>query len=266
MNRIIIATFILALVPALATADEIMLTNGHKIEGIVRQNKGGKVVVEVGSGQIVLDASSVSSIRRGRTLLHEYYERWDEVQGTAEAGDLHHLAMWARENGCHKFVVSLCEQTLAIESDHAGARGMLRHRKIDGKWLTHEEALAAQGLINVRGRWLSEAQLALREQKRLDALEKRIGREEERQRKRDEENARKDQRRRDYMEWHSRASRSEYGYWYRPSFFWPWHFRPYPWVVYDRAYRSSRYGDPYGGTPILNLQDFLSVPVPKFWK
>ena len=50
MIRIITAALILAMVPTLVVADEVMLTNGHKVEGIVRQNKGGKVVVEVGSG------------------------------------------------------------------------------------------------------------------------------------------------------------------------------------------------------------------------
>jgi hypothetical protein len=250
MRQSLAVAAVLALAASRAAADEFNLANGRKIEGIERPDpaRPGKIVIEVGAGVIELDTRDVVSKSPGRTVLHEYYERWDRVKDSKKAGEYYRLARWARENGCHKFVAPLCEKAIEINPDHAGAREMLGYRKADGKWLTFEESQAARGLVLFEGRWVTVAERELTEQSRLEARARAEAARLERERRAEEARLRREEAAREYGEWMAaRYPELPYGYMVQPSEFWPAYYRPYPWVPYMYKRPPGGGCDSYGG-------------------
>lgn len=278
MSKFAAVAALVALAASGAAADEFKLVNGRTIEGIERPDpaRPGKVVIEVGIGVIELDAKAVLSKAPGRTALHEYYERWDRVKGAKKASDFFDLAQWAKANRCSKFVLVLCERAVSIDPDHAGARAELGHQKVGGKWMTFEEAQAAKGLALFEGRWVTTAEKELVEKERLEAKERALAAQKEREQKREEERQRRQQAVQEYNEWLARESQLPYGYFHRPSWFWPAYYRPYPWVPYQHK-RPPSYGysygpyhggtaGPYGGgpwdaVPTFDVLRFIGYPI-----
>ena len=280
MKKVAGAAVLVALGASLAAADEFRLANGRRIEGIERPDpaRPGKVIIEVGIGTIELDAKEVLSRVQGRTVLHEYYERWDRVRRSKKAADFYELAQWARENRCSKFVLALCERAVSLSPDHEGARALLGHQKVGGKWMTFEEAQAAKGLALFEGRWVTAAEKELVEKERLEARERAQAARREREQRMEEERQRKLEAVQEYNDWLARESQLPYGYFHRPSWFWPAYYRPYPWVPYQYKRPpncggwhsgpwSGRYGysSPYWGglwdaVPTFNIFDFVGNP------
>ncbi len=269
---------LVAIGSATAAADEFHLANGRQIEGIERPDpaRPGRVIIEVGAGVIELDARDVVSKSAGRTALHEYYQKWNRVKKSKKASDFFELAQWAKANKCTKFVRELCERAVSIDPDHAGARAELGHRNVDGKWMTFEEAQAAKGLVLFEGRWVTAAEKEIVEKERAEAKERAKEAARERERAREEERERKLRALEEYNEWLARESQLPYGYFYRPSLFWPAYYRPYPWLPYKYK-RPPNYGGYYCGphsggrwgpawgalwdaVPTFNVFDFIGGP------
>src|SRR5258706_13021402 len=165
MKQILLSAVIAALGVSAAAADEIQLTNGHKITGKVTKKDANKITVEVGAGTILLDAKEVSAVNPGRTALDDYNEKWQAVKDSTKASEYFELATWAEANKVPRYVASLCQKAIALEPDHAGARAKLRHEKMGGKWLTFEEAQQARGLVLVDDRWITKAEVQLIEKR-----------------------------------------------------------------------------------------------------
>jgi hypothetical protein len=247
MKRIILTLTIAALGASVAAADEIQLTNGRKITGKVSKKDGGKVVVEVGAGTIVLDAKDVSSVNPGRTALDEYSEKWQAVKGSTKAAEFLELARWAEDNKLTRYIAPLYEKVLSIDPDNAQARAGLHHEKMGGKWLTFEEAQAARGLVLVEDRWITKAEVQMMEKRRLEAKERAMAAAEEREKHKAEERAARQAMIDDYnARWEAAMSQLD-GYFYSPSFaFTTPYFRPYWWAPYVRSRNYYQHGWQYG--------------------
>ena len=232
-----------------AAADEILLTNGRTIQGLRRtdQHLPGKVVVEVGSGTLILDEREVSSVKEGRSPLHDYQDRWEKVKDSDKAGDYWSLARWAKEKKLTRYLRPLAEKVIELEPDHEGARAQLRHEKLHGRWMTFEEAKEAKGFIKRGGRWITAAELERIEQRKLQDKERRLLAKLERERRQDEERERRQRAIEDYRDWLARESQLPFGYMYRPSWFWPAYYRPYPWTPYKYKLPPNGYRGGYGG-------------------
>jgi len=247
MKKASLTALIVALAAALASADEIQLTNGRKITGNVSRKDATKVVVEVGAGTITLDAKDVSSINPGKTDLNAYEERWKALKDSKKASELYDLAVWARSKGLSRHLDPLCTRILELDPDHAGAHAQLRHEKVGGKWLTYEQAQEARGLVLMNDRWVTKAEIQMMEQRRLEAKERSDAAREERERRREEER----QARRDAADAYNArvdAAMAEMdGYFYTPSFAFSPYFRPYPWAAYQRSRNYYQHGWMYSG-------------------
>src|SRR5689334_21915572 len=112
MKQVTLTALVVALAATLAAADEIQLTNGHKIIGNVTKKDANKVTVEVGAGTITLDAKDVSSVNPGKTPLNEFDERWQPLKDSKNAGEIYALAVWAKSNGLSRYVAPLCAKIL----------------------------------------------------------------------------------------------------------------------------------------------------------
>jgi hypothetical protein len=233
----------LLLAAGAAGADEIVLANGGKVQGVVLAKTADAVTVEVKVGTVTFRPKDVTAINPGRTDLHEFRDRRAALGDAPTAADLFALAQWAERKGLSRSGRELCEQVVRAEPDHAGARGMLGHEKAGARWLTRDEARLAKGLVPVDGRWVTPAEAGLAEARRLEAEERRLDRERERA-----ERAEEQRRRREVAE-EARRMRLEAvlggldGYFYSPSFaFTTPYFRPYGWASYARSRRMYQEG------------------------
>jgi hypothetical protein len=267
MNRTILASLVVVLAASAAAADEIVLTNGKKItNAMVSSKTPDRVVIEVGGGTITLPAKDVSAINPARTPLHDYHDKIKTVGNSTKASDYWDLALWAKMNGLTRYTGALSEKVISLDPNHEGARRELRHEKVGGKWLSYEQAQEAKGLRMVDGRWMTAAEVELREKKRLEAQERAEIAKKERQERIEEEK----KRRQEAAEAHAAMINQQLagldGYFYQASEFWPPYFRPYPWAAYLRSRRYYQEGWMYnqGGYGTFDLFRFIPNPVGKF--
>jgi hypothetical protein len=258
MKQTFLSALIVALVASVASADEVKLTNGRKITGKVTKQDANQVVVEVGAGTITLNAKDVSAVDKGRTAIDEYQEKWNGVKDSTKASDFLALAKWAEENKLTRYSPELFRKVIALEPDNAQARAGLRHEKMGGKWLTFEEAQAARGLVLVDDRWITKAEVQMIEKRRLEARERAMAAQEERERRAEEARAARQAAIDEYNARYAAAMADLDGYFYSPSFaFTTPYFRPYWWAPYVRSrsyYQHGwRYNGGYGAMPTLPL-------------
>lgn len=260
MKQLTLAALVVALAAAPAAADEIQLTNGRKITGNVTKKDANKVVIEVGAGTITVDAKDVSSINPGKTALNEYDERWAALQNSTKPAELYELLTWAKSKGVTRHVTPLATKIVALDPDHAGARAELRHEKVNGKWLTFDQAQEARGLIKLEDRWVTKAEIQLIESRRLQAKERAEAAEQARKARVEEDRMARQAALEAYNQQYNAAMASLDGYFYTPSFCFSPYFRPYPWAAYQRSrnyyqhgWMYNGYGYGYGGYVGLNL-------------
>lgn len=244
MKRSILSLALFATAASPALADEIILTNGRKIVGVHRKDRSlpGKIVVDVGAGTIVLDARQVSAVNPGRTALHEFERRWEGLRRSHDVDALHALAVWCRDRKVTRHLREVCDRILAVDPGHEGAHTLLGHQRVKGVWMEYEEAQRAKGFVKVGGRWMTVAERALIEQRRLQEQERRMQAKLERERKKEEARQRRLDAIQDYQDWLARESQLPYGYMYRPNWFWPAYYRPYPWTPYKHKRPPGGYG------------------------
>jgi hypothetical protein len=150
--RLFASCVILHAAGATALADDVFLANGGRISGVVRQEHP-VVVIEVAGGTVGIPHSQVIAIERKRHLIHQYYDRRQELGPSPAAEELYVLATWAQEMRLGRFARQVAQEALGIDAEHRGARQLLGHVQRDGRWLTPEQARAADGEVWFRGRW-----------------------------------------------------------------------------------------------------------------
>lgn len=143
--------FILSLVlVSPAFADEVKLKDGRSFAGIVRA-EGEKVTIETGSGEFTFAAADVASVEKGRTALHEYYEKEPKT-----ARDHFELARWAEDKGISKVVKKHFQRAVELDPEHEFARRALGYSIHKGRWMTSEEIHRDLGDVQFEGRWISK--------------------------------------------------------------------------------------------------------------
>lgn len=161
-----------------AVADEVVLRNGAKFSGAVRE-EGDRVLIEMDFGSMSFKKVDVLSITRGEDVIRGFEERAAKASGNKE---LVEVASWARANGLGRRADDLLNRVLQIDPDHAEARKSLGYERFEGRWLIGDALLVARGLVLVDGKWIpkEEAQRVLERQEsaKLEAdridLERRI--------------------------------------------------------------------------------------------
>jgi hypothetical protein len=142
----------LAAAAGAARADEVVLRNGARFEGEVKES-GNSVIVKMDFGTITFRKMDVARIERGHSALQEF----DAALEKLKDGDLDgrfQLGLWAQKKGLANRAQQVFEHILARDPNHAGAREALGHRKLDGQWLTEDEYKTAIGLVYFRGDWM----------------------------------------------------------------------------------------------------------------
>lgn len=146
--RITLVLFFFALA---AAADSVVLESGLRIDGAVRE-RDGKVFVTLDGKERVFDRSRVRAIYRGRTVREEFRARAAQLAAHDAAG-WYRLALWAKEKSAGQAPRAF-ERVLEIDPGHLAARRELGFERVDGEWVSREEAMASKGFVLAGGRWL----------------------------------------------------------------------------------------------------------------
>lgn len=121
-----------------ATADEVTLLSGNRLEGIARREPG-RVVIETGLGTLTFPADQVKDIVPGPSAMEEYPLRLAALGEKPDANRLCALATWAREHGLIRYVDPLLERALRVDPDHAEAHGLRGDVYYKGRWMPRSE-------------------------------------------------------------------------------------------------------------------------------
>lgn len=158
-----IAVLALALVPATALADVVVLEDGQRFEGVVTE-RGDTVEVQMAFGTVGFERAAVKTIERGTTALHELERRRVALRPGDLSGTLA-LARWAEAKGLTEGARALYRRALRIAPDHAEAHQALGHRQHEGRWLDEADYLRATGHVNYGGEWVTRDEAAARDER-----------------------------------------------------------------------------------------------------
>jgi hypothetical protein len=123
---------------SVALADDVKLTSGRTLVGIAH-DEGDRWMVETRLGDIRVPKSEVASVTPGKTVLHEYKVRLDELTACPSAAEVFELARWAQDQGLIRYVNPLLTRTIELDPDHREARALLGYVHHGGTWMTETQ-------------------------------------------------------------------------------------------------------------------------------
>jgi hypothetical protein len=159
-RMVLLALAALASSGSLARADTVVLEDGATYDGRVTIVDEG-VRVELDFGTVTFERSLVKRIIRSRSRLDVFDDRLEAAAGDVDA--LLRLARWSEQHGLERRARDVYRRIVRLEPDHEVARHALGHVRVDGRWLTEDEAKRAAGFVQYGGVWLSPEQVASRE-------------------------------------------------------------------------------------------------------
>lgn len=154
MRRCLVLAGLMVLLPAIATADDVLLRSGGKISGRILQRSETSVQVDVGPGIITVPMTSVLSIEEKRTTLDDHEERAARLRANDAPGWLE-LANWAASEGLNTQARRAYEKVVSIDPQHADANRALGRVLVDGRWVSEQESYRARGLVSFEGEWIT---------------------------------------------------------------------------------------------------------------
>lgn len=141
---------------SVAHADRVHLKDGAVLEGRASR-VGDRVVIEIESGAVTLEASEVQKIESSESPLDHVVAkratlRQDDVQGRLA------LVRYCREHQLSAHESELLREILDLAPDNAEARAALGYVKHEGQWMTRDDAMLAQGYVKHEGEWVTPEQ------------------------------------------------------------------------------------------------------------
>lgn len=155
MKRAAVAAMVL--VPGLVTADEVHLRGGGRIRGAVVERSASSIVVDTGPGRVTLPLSRVERVVVNESALQTFRKRRARLHAQDVQGWLT-LAAWAEAHNLNTQARTAYEHVLRVAPDNAGAQQGLGRERISGRWMSHEHAQAARGLVLFEGEWMTRAE------------------------------------------------------------------------------------------------------------
>lgn len=141
-----------------ARADKVVLVGGEIIEGQATR-QGGKVKVQIESGEIALPAAAVLRIEKAESFVGRYEARYAALPPRDVASRLS-LADYCRDHDMRSKERGLLAEVLDIDPNNAAARSRLGYVKTDAGWVKESDAQRSKGLVSHEGQWVTRAELA----------------------------------------------------------------------------------------------------------
>lgn len=129
---------LLAALPLLG--DVIYTTDRRKYEGrVVRETEEAVTIRTYADGEITIPRSKIKKWVKRRSRFDDYEDRLKRSK--PETADDHvRLGYWCARKGLKQLAEEHFRRALDLDPDHEGARRGLGMRKIDGRWVSPEEA------------------------------------------------------------------------------------------------------------------------------
>jgi hypothetical protein len=153
MTRAILAVTLMAS-GSWAAADEVWLKGGGRIVGEVLERRAQSVVIEVGPGTVTMPMARVDHIVSASSRLTEFRSRAARMAPGDVQGWLG-LAAWADQNDLRTQAREAWEHVLAVDPTNSLAQQSLGNVWLAGRWMEHDNAMRAQGLVEFEGQWVT---------------------------------------------------------------------------------------------------------------
>jgi len=149
--------WLLAFVSVPVFADQVFLKDAGSIEGRIVEQTATTVSVDVGGGVVGVPMDRVERIQKGRCALDEYEDRARKLAPTDAAG-WKKLGRYANDQGLSTQAQEAYKKVLKIAPNDAEANGALGLVNLDGRWVTEAESYRARGYVEYQGEWMTPAQ------------------------------------------------------------------------------------------------------------
>ncbi len=157
---------------AAEAAELFLLTGGGRVSGELlnpdQTPRETYVIRTAGGGQVTLARSQVERFVASRPIEDQYAKIRPSYADTVEGQWA--LAEWCRENRLMLQRRTHLQRIIELDPDHAGARGVLGYKLVNGKWATQEGLMTAQGYRRYQGRWRTSQEIELIESDRKNEL------------------------------------------------------------------------------------------------
>ncbi len=152
------AAFFVLMTSGVAVADRIVLRSGGQIKGklLAKPDASGKRVVIGERGKIPLTfrPEQIAQVIEEPGPLDAYVLKRNSISETAE--DHYNLALWCESTKLRDLAELHLEKAIALDSSFGLAHQKLGHVEQDGKWLTSDEVKVSQGMVKIKGRWVTQ--------------------------------------------------------------------------------------------------------------
>lgn len=135
------------------------LANGVKVEGVFGGRRDGTLWMLVDQGEIGIEPATIVSMEQANNPTSEFRRRAMLLDAKDSAG-LWLLSQWAKDVGLVDSARVAAERTVRADPEHREGRAYLGHEKLNGRWLDHDEVMAAKGLVEYQGEWIPRQQFA----------------------------------------------------------------------------------------------------------
>jgi len=145
-----------------ASADEVLLKSGGRVQGdIVSQDKT-RVVLQTAYGSVTFDAADIQEVKESSSLEKEIRSELKNLQPSDTASRVK-LASKAADAGLADLSKNIYTQIIAISPDDKDARQALGYVQYEGEWVTLRDKNTHEGLVPYQGQWMkAEERDALR--------------------------------------------------------------------------------------------------------
>jgi len=171
MKRALVVS--LALLPGAVRADDVFLTGGGRLSGVIVERTAGSITLEVGPGRVTLPMTRVSRVVARTGDLTVYRQRAAQLLPENVAGWVA-LARWAEDHDLLTQAREAYAYVLTLDPENAAAHHGLSHVWTGERWGTVEESYLARGYVQFEGSWvtLDERRAMVEERMAMAAAER----------------------------------------------------------------------------------------------
>jgi hypothetical protein len=152
MKRALVVSLIL--LPAAVRADDVVLTGGGRLSGVIVQRSAASITVDVGPGRVTMPMTRVVRVVQGTADLAVYRERAARLPVASVTGWLE-LARWAEARGLLTQARESYAYVLTLDPENAAAHRGLGHVWAGDRWATLEDSYRARGYVLFEGSWVT---------------------------------------------------------------------------------------------------------------
>jgi hypothetical protein len=138
-------------------ADRIQLRGGGEVKGVVVKDASHPqqvmVQTETGSKPVAFQKTQVVGVIKESSVLDDYFTRRDKIEATGEAQ--YQFGSWCEQHKLSGLAQVHYQRAVELDKTHAAAHKKLGHVLYNETWLTYDALREAQGMVKVKGRWVS---------------------------------------------------------------------------------------------------------------